>query len=89
MAMIRQDSISIGERVLAPTPKFFRIIRTFGLLLGAIGGSILAAPVALPATLATVAGYLVAAGTAAAAVSQTTVDWKEYEYRSQATQIPH
>jgi ABC-type xylose transport system permease subunit len=87
--MISQDNMSIGERVLAPTPKFFRIIRTFGLLLGTVGSTILAAPVALPAAITTAAGYLIAAGAVAAAVSQTTVDWKEYDYRKQSAVEPH
>jgi ABC-type xylose transport system permease subunit len=88
MAMIRQDNISIGERVLAPTPKFFRTIRFIGLILGSVGSTILMAPVALPAVVTTMAGYLVTAGTVAAAVSQTTVDWKEYEQQKFAG-VPH
>jgi len=73
---MNQD-ISVVERVKAPKPKFFRRFRAIGLTLGAVGGAILAAPVALPAALTAVAGYLVTAGAVAAAVSQTTVDWKK------------
>ncbi len=72
-------NLSITERITAPTPKFFRIVRTLGLLLGTIGGTILTIPVAIPAALTTIAGYLVTAGAVTAAVSQTTVDWKELE----------
>jgi ABC-type xylose transport system permease subunit len=81
-------NLSVTERILAPTPKFFRTIRFIGLILGSVGGTILMAPVALPAAITTIAGYLVTAGTVAAAVSQTTVDWKEYE-RQKFVGVPH
>jgi uncharacterized transporter YbjL len=55
------------------TPKFFKKIRTIGLTLGAIGASIIAAPMALPAILIKVAGYLITAGLVAGGVSQTAV----------------
>lgn len=70
----------IIKRAQAPTPKFFRIMRTVGLSLLAVSGSILAAPIALPAGLVTVAGYLAVAGGVASAVSQVTIaDRKEEE----------
>jgi len=53
-----------------PTPRFFRRIRNIGIAIATIGGSILAAPVALPAAVVTIAGYLAVAGTVATAVSQ-------------------
>ena len=62
------------ERVKAPTPKFFRILRNIGLTLAAVGGAILASPVALPAALLTVAGYVAVAGGVMTAVSQTVVE---------------
>lgn len=65
--------MNIQERVKAPTPKFFRILRTIGLSLLAVSGSLLAAPIALPATLVTVAGYVAVAGGVISAVSQVTV----------------
>lgn len=61
--------MNLMERVTAPTPKFFRIVRTVGLTLATAGGAILAAPIALPAALVTVAGYLTVAGAVATAVS--------------------
>ena len=39
----------IINRAKAPTPKFFKVLRTVGLALAAVGGTILAAPIALPA----------------------------------------
>ncbi|MBX9852688.1 MAG: hypothetical protein K2X86_13160 [Cytophagaceae bacterium] len=66
--------MNIIKRAKAPTPKFFRILRTVGLSLAAVGGSLLAAPVALPAALISVAGYLTLAGGVMTAVSQTAVE---------------
>lgn len=63
---------TILSRVLSPTPKFFRKVRNVALTAGTIGAAIIAAPVALPAAIVTVAGYAVAAGAAAAAVAQAT-----------------
>ena len=66
--------MNLIDRAKAPTPKFFRILRTVGLTLLAVSGSVLAAPVALPAALVSVAGYLAVAGGVISAVSQVTVD---------------
>ncbi|MDX3912740.1 MULTISPECIES: hypothetical protein [Olivibacter] len=66
----------ITERIKSPTPKFFKKIRTIGLTLGAIGGALLAAPIALPATVTTIAGYLATAGIVASAVSSVTKEDK-------------
>jgi hypothetical protein len=66
--------MNIIERVNAPTPKFFRVLRTIGLSLAAASAAILAAPIAVPAALVTVAGYVALAGTVVTAVSQTAVD---------------
>ena len=65
--------MNIVERAKAPTPKFFRILRSIGLALLAISGTVAAAPVVLPATVVTVAGYLMVAGGVISAVSQVTV----------------
>jgi uncharacterized membrane protein YeiH len=65
--------MKLKERVKAPTPKFFRVLRTIGLGLAATGGALLAAPVALPATLVAMAGYLTVVGGVMSAVSQTAV----------------
>lgn len=62
----------IIKRAKASTPKFFKVLRTLGITLAAVGGVIVASPVALPAAIVSVAGYLAVAGSVAAAVSQTT-----------------
>lgn len=66
--------MNLIERAKAPTPKFFKILRTIGLTLLGISGSVIAAPVALPAVVVTVAGYIAIAGGVLSAVSQITVD---------------
>ncbi len=68
------NNMSVVERVKAPTPKFFRTLRDIGLALAAVGGAILAAPIAIPASLITIAGYVTLAGGVMTAVSQTAVD---------------
>ena len=64
--------MNIVDRAKAPTPKFFRILRSIGLVLLAISGTIIAAPVALPVALVSVAGYVAVAGGVISAVSQLT-----------------
>lgn len=65
--------MNVIQRMKAPTPKFFRVLRTIGLALAAASGALLAAPVALPAAVITIAGYLTVAGSVATAVSQTAI----------------
>jgi uncharacterized membrane protein HdeD (DUF308 family) len=66
--------MTIVERVKAPTPKFFRVLRSIGLALLGISGTIVAAPVLLPAAVVTAAGYAAVAGGVLSAVSQITVN---------------
>jgi len=66
--------MNIFERASAPTPKFFKLLRTVGLALLAVSGSVMAAPIALPAAIVTAAGYIAVAGGVLTAVSQVTVD---------------
>ena len=66
--------MNLIERAKLPTPKFFRVLRSIGLALLAISGSVIAAPVALPVAVVTVAGYVAVAGGVISAVSQMTVD---------------
>lgn len=61
------------NRLHAPTPDFFKLIRRVALILGAAGTALLASPVTLPAAVTAVAGYLVAAGLVATAVSSAAV----------------
>lgn len=66
--------MNIVQRIQAPTPKFFRVLRSIGLALLAISGSLIAAPVTLPVAVVSVAGYAAVAGGVISAISQITVD---------------
>ena len=70
----KASKMSLLERATAPTPKFFKALRTIGLVLAAAGGAVLASPVALPAAITVAAGYLTVAAGVLTAVSQVTVD---------------
>jgi hypothetical protein len=65
--------MNLSERMQSPTPKFFKKIRNIGLILAAISGTLVAAPIALPAVVIQIAGYLGVASAVASAVSQTVV----------------
>ena len=58
------------DRLKAPTPKFFKILRNVGLGLAAAGGVIIASPIAIPTLIVTIGGYLIVAGSVATAISQ-------------------
>lgn len=66
--------MSIIKRAKAPTPKFFKILRTIGLILVTAGGCVVTAPIALPLTVVSIAGYLTVAGSVLSAVSQLTTN---------------
>lgn len=65
---------NVALRMQAPTPKFFKKLRGFGLIVGGVGAALLASPVALPAIIVTIGGYLLTAGSVIAAVCQTTTE---------------
>lgn len=63
---------SLKERWKAKTPIFWKKVQRLGVIVGAVGAALIAAPVALPIAIVTGAGYLVAVGTVTAALSQLT-----------------
>jgi hypothetical protein len=65
--------MKLSERLTSPTPSFFKKVRTIGLILAAVSGTLLTAPVALPVVLVKIAGYLGVASMVASAVSQTAI----------------
>ena len=70
--------MKLVKRAQAPTPKFFKVLRNVGLVLAAVGGTILAAPIALPVLVTTIGGYMAVAGGVLTATSQlTTTDDSE------------
>ena len=79
---MKQRNLNLISRIEAPTPKWFRIVRNLGLALSAVGGVLVAAPVALPAGIVTLGGYLLLGGSIIGAVSQTAVSAEEYGDRN-------
>ena len=65
--------MTVIQRAKKPTPRFFKKIRNIGVSVAAIGATIIAAPVALPAILVKIAGYLTVAGGVMSGVSQVAV----------------
>jgi len=50
----------LKERWKSPTPKFWKKVQRIAIVVGAVAGTIIAAPIALPAAVITAAGYAVA-----------------------------
>ena len=74
---MKNNNVNLVERTLAPTPKWFKILRTVGIALASVGGIIIASPIALPVGLVSAAGYLVLGGSIISVVSQTAVKSEE------------
>lgn len=74
---MKNNKMNLVERTLAPTPKWFKILRTVGIALASVGGIIIASPIALPVGLVSAAGYLVLGGSIISVVSQTAVKSEE------------
>lgn len=68
--------MELKERWQCKTPKFWKKVQKLGLVATAVGGVLIAAPIALPATLITLGGYLVTAGGVTAAIAQLTKEDK-------------
>jgi hypothetical protein len=69
--------MKIIDRLKAKTPTFYRKLRNIGLGLAAAGAVLISAPIAIPAILVTIGGYLIVAGTVVTAVSQTVSEVKK------------
>jgi uncharacterized membrane protein HdeD (DUF308 family) len=65
--------MNIVKRMQAPTPKFFRVLRSVGIALATAAATVLTAPVSLPAIVLTIAGYAAVAGGVITAISQSAV----------------
>lgn len=62
--------MNLVKRAKAPTPKFFKSLRSIGLSLTALGGVLVTSPVELPLLAGSIGGYLAVAGGVLSAVSQ-------------------
>jgi hypothetical protein len=74
---MKNKNMNIVDRALAPTPKWFKVLRSVGIALASVGGIIIASPIALPIGLVSAAGYLVLGGSIISVVSQTAVKAEE------------
>ncbi|MCW3075129.1 MAG: hypothetical protein JWP69_2198 [Flaviaesturariibacter sp.] len=72
LLIFKTHFMKLMQRLKAPLPVFYRKIRTGGMVAAAIGTSLLTAT-NLPPVLQQAGGWLVAAGSVAAVVCQTTV----------------
>lgn len=74
---MKSKNLNLADRLVAPTPKWFKILRTVGIALASVGGIIIASPVALPVGIVSAAGYFVLGGSIISVVSQTAVQSEE------------
>lgn len=74
MKKIKTTATELKSRWNGKTPTFWKKVQRLGVIAGAIGGVIIAAPVALPAAIVSAAGYLLLAGSVTATLSQLTVE---------------
>ena len=79
--------MNLVERYKKTTPKFFKTLRNIGIALATAGGAVLASPIALPAVLVSIGGYMTVAGTVAVSVSQAVVSDVEAK-KSQKDKTP-
>jgi hypothetical protein len=64
---------SYFKRCGVDTPPFFKKLRIIGVAVAAAGATLLAAPIALPAAIIAIGGYLVVGGAVATAMSQAAI----------------
>jgi len=64
--------MELKDRWKSKTPTFWKKVQKIAVAVGVVGGTIIAAPVALPSAVVAVGGYLVAVGSVGAALAQLT-----------------
>ncbi len=65
--------MTIKERWKAETPNFWKKVGNVGLGIGAVGAILVSGTIALPATIVTIGGYMVAVGSVTKVLSKLTV----------------
>jgi hypothetical protein len=65
---------SLLQRISEQTPPFFKKLRTVGLVTIAAGTVLVSAPIAIPAMLVTIGGYLIVGGGVMTAMAQAAVE---------------
>lgn len=65
--------MNLKQRWKAETPDFWKKVQKIGIGIGAIGGIIVSGTLALPATVITIGGYMVAIGSVTTVLSKLTI----------------
>ncbi|RPE08686.1 hypothetical protein EGT74_16750 [Chitinophaga lutea] len=65
--------MEILNRIVSPTPPFFRKVRKIGVVLTAIGAAVISIPEQLPEAVGNAGGILLLVGSVMAGISQTAV----------------
>jgi len=68
------NELSLAERVKTPKTKFWRRMQNLGIVIGGVAGTLIAAPIALPAAAITALTYAATVGGVITAVSQFAAD---------------
>jgi len=71
--------MKIKDRIRKKSPKLFQRITNVCVIVGAVGGVLLSAPISLPLAITSLAGYMVVAGSIGASVSKLTVEDGEHK----------
>lgn len=79
--------MTIIERAVAPTPKFFRILRLIGMALTAIAATVIGAKTT-PQEIVDIAAHVATAGAVLTAVSQLTVDDNAIREAEEKRELP-
>jgi hypothetical protein len=89
--MLDQNKLTIPERIAAPTPKLFAIIRNVGIVLATVSGAVVALQsqgIQLPEIVTMLSEKaLWISGLIAALVSQLTVDFKALNIKSSLSSV--
>ena len=70
-------ALEASQRLKAKTPTFWQQVGKIGLIIASVGGVIATAPVALPASIVAIGGYLATAGGVLTVVSRFGADTNE------------
>jgi hypothetical protein len=73
------NELSLPERIAAPKPKFWKKVQKIALVVSGVAGTVLALPIALPASIVTAMTILASVAGGIAGASEATVDWKALE----------
>lgn len=63
---------NIKDRLKSPSPPFWKSVRNWSIALGAVGATLIAAPIALPAMVLTAAGYMITISAVAVSLASLT-----------------